>query len=129
MTKRDIVIIVLNLALAAGAFALVGLGKLSWELASAFIVGLGFPSVLSIGKPPPPPGGPPAVLLLAVLAAGLFLGCAALTSKPAKYEARLIECNQLSRTLDESIACENDVRAEFHRPLRDAGVRAEGGAK
>lgn len=128
MTKRDIVIIVLNLALAAGAFALVGLGKVSWELASAFIVGLGFPSVLSIGKPPPPPGGPPAVLPLAILAGGFLLGCAALTSKPAKYEARLIECNQLSRTLDESLACEDAARAEFHRPPRDAGAR-EGGAQ
>ncbi len=46
-------------------------------------------------------------------------GCAA--SRPATYQSELVFCNQTSKTLAESIDCENRVRAAYGRPLRDAG--------
>ncbi len=40
-------------------------------------------------------------------------------SKPAKYTTDLQACNQLAKTCEESIACENKNREANGRPLRD----------
>lgn len=53
-----------------------------------------------------------------------LLGCSsgpapATVMSPADYGARLAECSRVSKTCDESIACENKLRAEKGRPLRD----------
>lgn len=62
------------------------------------------------------------IIIALTLLAMLFLnqaGC--ISARPACYEADLIACNQTSKTLAESIACENKVRTLYGRPLRDAG--------
>ncbi len=46
----------------------------------------------------------------------------------ASYQAALVLCSQSATSFEESIACENDVRAHYGRPprvvrLRDGGVR------
>jgi hypothetical protein len=77
----------------------------------------------------PPPPASPALMSFAV---ALLVGaCASSLEKPRDYEAELIACNALATSLDESIACENDVRARYRRPLRpvrDAGI-LEGGLR
>lgn len=42
-------------------------------------------------------------------------------AKPAAYGAELAACTEVSKTLAESIDCENHVRARYGRPPRDAG--------
>lgn len=80
--------------------------------------------------PPPPPPTLPTGPMTFALAFLLVMGCGATLEKPKDYEAELIACNALATTLDESIACENEVRAKYRRPLRDAGSRpVDGGAK
>lgn len=56
--------------------------------------------------------------LITMLALSLW-GCG--PSKPATYEGALILCNKTAHTFKESVDCENAVRAEYGRPLRDAG--------
>jgi hypothetical protein len=54
-----------------------------------------------------------------------LLGCPAPGPSPAaiesaaEYGARLEECNRTAKNCDESIACENKLRAARGRPLRD----------
>lgn len=48
---------------------------------------------------------------------GALVACS-LMSRPATYGAKLAACNEAARTLAESVACENKVRAEYGRPLR-----------
>jgi hypothetical protein len=55
-----------------------------------------------------------------VFLVGSVCGCAG-TMQADEYTGALVACNKTSSTLEESIKCENDVRAQFHRPLRDAG--------
>ncbi len=38
---------------------------------------------------------------------------------PAEYGAELAACSVSSTTCDQSIACENELRAKHKRPLRD----------
>lgn len=47
-------------------------------------------------------------------------GCASAAkgARPATYEAELVACNQIARSLYESIACENEARKRYGRPLR-----------
>lgn len=46
-------------------------------------------------------------------------------SKPANYTTDLTQCNLTAKTCQESIACENEVRAKYKRPLRDASKGCE----
>ncbi len=50
----------------------------------------------------------------------LFLVACSSTPSPkaASYSVELEECNRKATTCAESIACENDVRARYKRPLR-----------
>lgn len=54
----------------------------------------------------------------------VVLGCGAsppsseVSEKAAIYEFELTACSQKAATLRESIACENEVRARYGRPLR-----------
>ncbi len=47
-------------------------------------------------------------------------GCAANLARPAAYGAELEECNRTAQSCDESIACENLVRARYGRAPRSA---------
>jgi hypothetical protein len=50
----------------------------------------------------------------------MLMGCSSAPSpKPAFYGFELEQCNKLATTCEESIACENKVRARYNRPLRD----------
>lgn len=40
---------------------------------------------------------------------------------PASYGIELEECNRTAKTCEESISCENRVRARHGRPLRTGG--------
>ncbi|HKN66792.1 MAG TPA: hypothetical protein VJW73_10965 [Gemmatimonadaceae bacterium] len=54
----------------------------------------------------------------------LFLaGCATAAPlvNPTDYAAKLEECSRNAKTCDESIACENKLRASLGRPLRTGG--------
>lgn len=43
------------------------------------------------------------------------------TAKPAAYGVELEECNRTAKTCEESIRCENQVRARYGRPPRTGG--------
>lgn len=62
--------------------------------------------------------------VIIVLAAGLAFSAThmACTPRPVAYGVELANCTDKSKTLTESITCENGVRARYGRPLRDAGV-------
>lgn len=60
--------------------------------------------------------------MMIVLAMSALCGCAAAAPvvEPGKYGLELADCTATSKTCDESIACENALRAKLGRPLRDA---------
>ena len=66
------------------------------------------------------------------LACALLLGaCASIYAKPAVYEGELTACNQTAKTCEESIRCENEVRAKQkpprpRRPFDGCGRRDAG---
>jgi hypothetical protein len=43
------------------------------------------------------------------------------TAKPAAYGAELAACSETAKTCEESIRCENQVRARYGRPPRTGG--------
>jgi hypothetical protein len=52
-----------------------------------------------------------------------LIACTPETARPARvitYGFELEECTRKADTCQESIACENEVRARYSRPLRDA---------
>lgn len=53
-----------------------------------------------------------------ILAALSGCASAAPAARPAAYETELVVCNRTARSMYESIACENDVRARYGRPRR-----------
>jgi hypothetical protein len=59
---------------------------------------------------------------LAAVGALLCAGACGVGPRPATYQAELVACSQTAKTLAESIACENAVRARYGRPPRDAGA-------
>ncbi len=62
------------------------------------------------------------VLIGIVIAiAHLLAGCTPNIARPAAYGAELEECSRKAATCDESIACENKVRARYGRPARTGG--------
>ena len=60
---------------------------------------------------------PVTVMAMLTIASMLVVACE--NPKPAKYTLDLTYCNQTSKTCEESIACENKIRAANNRPLRD----------
>lgn len=52
----------------------------------------------------------------------LARGCSPSNARPTAYGAELQACTESSKTLAESIVCENGVRTRYGRPLRDASV-------
>lgn len=56
--------------------------------------------------------------IVVVLGCGASPPSAEVSEKAAIYELELTSCSQRSATLRESIACENEVRARYGRPLR-----------
>lgn len=61
-------------------------------------------------------------ILLLLVGVTLGLGCerAAPTARVVTYGFELEDCNDKATTCAESIACENEVRRRYNRPLRDA---------
>lgn len=59
------------------------------------------------------------VALMAMISVMSMWMVACEPSKPAKYTTDLAACNQLAKTCEESIKCENEVRKANGRPLRD----------
>jgi hypothetical protein len=52
-----------------------------------------------------------------------LFGCTPETARPARvisYGFELEECTRKADTCQQSIACENEVRTRYSRPLRDA---------
>jgi hypothetical protein len=73
-----------------------------------------------------------ALVLVAAAAVGALSYCAcvpASSARPAAYGAELTDCSETSGTLEESVACENRVRARYGRPARLVFRVADGGAK
>lgn len=66
-----------------------------------------------------------ALVLTAVWLFGTMILACLEHAGPAQYSAGLTLCNQLSTTCEESIRCENILRADAGRPLRDL----DGGCK
>ncbi len=64
-------------------------------------------------------GGPIAVAALVRVLTGCHDGPPKVPASSG-YAAKLAACTATSKTCAESIACENDVRAEYHREPRDA---------
>ena len=60
------------------------------------------------------------IIVFALLSLMTMANVACWTSRPASYSAQLADCTAKSSTCEESIACENEVRAKYNRPLRDA---------
>ena len=115
MQPKIIVLIAINVALAAGAFALVALGKVEWPTAEAFLMGQLVPSVWgafrsSDNEEPPPPtkrGVPPMPCLLLAL---FLVGC---------LEAKEAAAEKLYR--EEQEAC---LRQYEEKPMQRACVKA-----
>jgi hypothetical protein len=57
------------------------------------------------------------------------VGCAAAatSARVSSYETELVVCNKTATTLQQSIDCENGVRARYGRPVRP--YPADGGAQ
>ncbi len=55
----------------------------------------------------------------------MITGCAAaaVTARPAAYDTELDNCNKQAATYEESVACENKVRAKYNRQARDGGTQ------
>jgi hypothetical protein len=53
----------------------------------------------------------------------LVSGCKPETVRPAAYGAELAACSESAKTCEESIVCENKVRARYQRPLRTGGCQ------
>lgn len=54
---------------------------------------------------------------------GHLAGCKTQDAKAAAYEGELTGCTLASKTLCESIACENKVRARYDRPDRSVPAK------
>jgi hypothetical protein len=65
------------------------------------------------------------MILFAALVLMSMDAVACWASRPASYTSQLADCTEKSKTCEESIACENEVRVKYKRPLRDA----DGGCK
>ncbi len=57
------------------------------------------------------------VALVQLVPAFLNVGCGP-SAKPANYGAELQLCTVTAKTCEESIDCENRVRAKYNRPMR-----------
>jgi hypothetical protein len=53
----------------------------------------------------------------------LVQGCKPSVAKPAAYGVELEECSRNAKTCEESVSCENQVRARYGRPLRTGGCK------
>ena len=67
------------------------------------------------------------LLSLSAVAAPILLACSppVPSGKSMTYGFELEECNRNAKTCAESIACENEARKRYTRPLRDV----DGGCK
>lgn len=63
------------------------------------------------------------VLLVIALFAIVDLACAPVRARSVTYGVDLTECNRKATTCEESIACENVIRAKENRPLRTGGCK------
>ena len=59
-------------------------------------------------------------MLPTTIALVLLVAACHTVAKPAAYGAELAECSRTAETCEQSIACENETRARYGRPLRDA---------
>jgi hypothetical protein len=50
-------------------------------------------------------------------------------ARATAYEAELVACNRTANSLQESIDCENSVRARYGRPFRASPRSIDGGAR
>lgn len=56
-------------------------------------------------------------IVIGISFSAIFIAC--WTSRPASYGAQLEECNRNAKSCEESVRCENGVRAKYNRPARD----------
>lgn len=69
--------------------------------------------------------------MILVLLAIFFAGCVpqASDARATAYEAELVACNRTANSLQESIDCENGVRARYGRPFRASPRSFDGGVR
>lgn len=146
MSKESIVILV-NGVLAAVVLGLVGLGRIPIEVGIPILVALAIPSAApelasklrELAANRKPPKGPSVMGLLLVVAVVGHMACHPnAASSPATappcvdagqtidecardYTRDLTACTALSRTIEQSLECEDRVRAYYGQPAREDG--------